>query len=230
MYLDVTLDVQAQIDQGFFADPSFLCTLDVVFANLYFDAVNALATPPLPIPGAWEPLVAARSDPGIFPIQFALAGMNAHINHDLPLALVETCAKLGTSPDAGTHHADYQKVDVLLDAAEQSVRESFESGVVLAVDRRARVVLNLVDNWSMNTARDAAWVNSLALWQCRGDATLESATAVTLAETVAMASRFLLVAPDQTTGPVSGTVTQAAAAGLAFCDRIWRSAEGIIRG
>ena len=41
MYLDVTQQVQARITQGFFADPAFLTQLDVVFANLYFAAVNA---------------------------------------------------------------------------------------------------------------------------------------------------------------------------------------------
>ena len=41
VYLDVTQQVQAHITQGFFADPDFLTRLDVVFANFYFDAVNA---------------------------------------------------------------------------------------------------------------------------------------------------------------------------------------------
>jgi Family of unknown function (DUF5995) len=226
MYLAVTEDVKIKITQGFFADPDFLAALDVAFANIYFAAVDAMTGPADAYPEAWKPLLQKRSEKGIYAIQFALAGMNAHINHDLPIALVETCTKLGTSPDDGTHHADYQKVDALLDAAEQSVREAFESGVVLAVDRRARMVLDLADNWSINTARDAAWVNGLALWECRGDEAVKTATADCLARTVAMASRFLLVAPE----PVTGPVTQAAAAGLAFCDRIWRSAEGVLRG
>jgi hypothetical protein len=226
MYLGVTEDVNGKITQGFFADPEFLSALDVAFANIYFDAVNAMAGPVDGYPEAWMPLIEARSQKGIYPLQFALAGMNAHINHDLPVAVVDTCTKLGTSPDAGTHHDDYQKVDALLNATEKSVRESFESGVVLAVDRRAQVVLDLVDNWSINTARDAAWVNSLVLWQCRGDAALQAATADGLARTVAMASRFLLAAPE----PVTGPVTHAAAAGLAFCDRMWRSAEAVLRG
>jgi hypothetical protein len=46
---------------------------------------------------------------------------------DLPMAVVSTCMALATPPDAGTHYADYQKVDQLLDAAEQSVRQSFEN-------------------------------------------------------------------------------------------------------
>ena len=35
---------------------------------------------------AWAPLVERRATRGVLPIQFALAGMNAHINHDLALA------------------------------------------------------------------------------------------------------------------------------------------------
>ena len=165
MYLGVTQNVKDHITQGFFADPDFLATLDVAFANIYFAAVDAMGGPADAFPEAWKPLLQDRSKRGIYPLQFALSGMNAHINHDLPLAVVETCAKLGTTPDAGTHHDDYQKVDALLDAAEQSIRESFESGVVLAVDKRARLVLDLVDNWSINSARDAAWANSLVLWR-----------------------------------------------------------------
>lgn len=66
------------------------------------------------------------------PIQFALAGMNARINHDLPLAVVSTCQALTTAPDAHPHYADYQEADQLLDAAEQSVRESFETAAEVA--------------------------------------------------------------------------------------------------
>ena len=86
-----------------------------MFANIYFAAVNALSGLSSDWPVAWQPLLATRGNPGIEPIQFALAGMNAHINHDLPMAVVTTCAELATAPGDGTHHADYQKVDALLD-------------------------------------------------------------------------------------------------------------------
>ncbi len=43
------------------------------------DADRAKFTPPVP----WRPLLDARGDRTIWPIQFAPAGMNAHINHDL---------------------------------------------------------------------------------------------------------------------------------------------------
>jgi hypothetical protein len=194
MYLEVTQAVDDRIKAGLFADPAFMTHLDVVFANLYLAAIDAAAGPPAAVPVAWQPLIGARGNAGIVSIQFALAGMNAHINHDLPVALVQTCKDLDTAPEDGAHHDDYQRVDVLLDAAEQSVRQSFESSVVLATDRHAQGVVDLVCNWSMNTARDVAWDTSVALWRCRGIATVEDLLMDAMARTVAMASRLLLVA------------------------------------
>jgi Family of unknown function (DUF5995) len=192
MYLEVTRQVDSQLKAGFFADPAFLTQLDITFANLYFEAVDA-ADHPLAVPLAWRPLVERRAEPGIEPIQFALAGMNAHINHDLPLAVTETCAALATLPSAGTHLADYQKVDRLLDAAEQSVRQSFESAPELAVDRHLQAVCNLVGSWSINSARDVAWNNSLLLWDVRGNPAARDLVCDGLAASTALASRMLLV-------------------------------------
>lgn len=195
MYLGVTQQVGASLSQGFFSDPVFMGTLDVVFANVYFAAVDAASSQGGEIPPAWQPLFQARSLTGIYPVQFALAGMNAHINHDLPIAVLQTCAQLATAPDAGNHHDDYQKVDALLDKAEQSVRQSFESGLALQADRSAQAVLDLVGNWSINSARDVAWGTAVALWRCRDVATVEDLLMSGLARTVAMASRCLLVVP-----------------------------------
>ena len=193
MYLDVTRQVNSRLGQGFFADPDFMTRLDVTFANLYFAAAGA-AGDPAAAPLAWRPLMELRAEPGIEPIQFALAGMNAHINHDLPLAMVSTCAALATSPEAGSHFADYQKVDQLLDAAEQSIRQSFESAPELAVDHHLSAVANLVANWSINSARDLAWTNCLLLWGMRGDPPARELFLGSLAAEAALASRLLLVA------------------------------------
>ncbi len=218
MYLQVTQDINDHLVQGYFSDPSFLSTLDTVFANVYFEAVNALADPPTPIPVAWQPLIDERSQPGIYPIQFAFAGMNAHINHDLPIALVHACALLGTNPEDGTHKEDYQKVDALLDAAEQSVRQSFESGAALHADRDTQAVIDLVGNWSINSARDVAWDTALALWRSRSDPTVEDLLMNGLARTVAMASRCLLVRPDRDV------------ANHSLFDRVQRSIEVLLHG
>ena len=193
MYLAVTQTVNSELGQGFFADPAFMTTLDVVFANFYFAAAGA-ASEPATVPLAWRPLVERRASAGIEPIQFALAGMNAHINHDLPVAVVTTCAELGTEPAAGPHFADFQKVDQLLDAAEQSVRRSFESRPELAVDRHLQAVDNLVACWSINSARDLAWQNSLVLWKLRPEPAASGFFLDGLAAATALASRLLLTA------------------------------------
>jgi hypothetical protein len=192
MYLGVTRQVYSRLGEGFFADPAFMTHLDVTFAGLYFGAVDATSDPAA-VPLAWQPLMEQRANTGIEPIQFALAGMNAHINHDLPLALVATCTALATSPDAGAHYADYQKVDQLLDAAEQSVRESFESAPELAVDHHLSAVNNLVASWTINSARDLAWNNCLLLWAVRDDPIARGLLADSLAASAALASRLLLV-------------------------------------
>jgi hypothetical protein len=193
MYLDVTQQVNSQLGQGFFADPAFMTQLDVNFANLYFAAADAAGTPAA-VPLAWRPLVEQRAAAGIEPVQFALAGMNAHINHDLPVAMVSTCTALATSPETAPHPADYQKVDQLLDAAEQSIRQSFESGPELAADRHVSAVATLMANWTMNSARDLAWTNCLVLWAVRNDPIARALFLDSLAASTAMASRMLLVA------------------------------------
>lgn len=193
MYIEVTRELDSELGQGTFADPAFMTELDVAFANLYFAAVDAAGSNSA-VPLAWRPLLERRGDTGIEPIQFALAGMNAHINHDLPLALVAACTDLATVPTAGTHLADYHKVDALLDAAEQSVRQSFESAPELAIDRHLQAVDDLVCGWSINAARDLAWGNSLLLWQLRDDSSARGLFLDSLAASVGLASRLLLVA------------------------------------
>ena len=194
MYLEVTLGVGDQISQGLFGDPGWVSRLDVVFANLYFAAVDSMNDPPSAQPPAWRPLLAARSKPDIEPIQFALAGMNVHINHDLPLAVVTACTELATAPEDGTHHNDYQKIDKLLDAAEQSVRESFEPPDIRVADRHVAAVTNLVCNWTMNEARDVAWDTALAVWAVRDHGLALRLITNSLARVVAMSSATLLVA------------------------------------
>ncbi len=110
--LGVAQEVGSRISVGFFEVPGFMEAVDVQFANLYFEAVSA---PSGATPLAWRPLFDARSDSTIHPMQFALAGMDAHINHDLPIAVVRTCALLGLSPTSVPLHADDQRIDVILE-------------------------------------------------------------------------------------------------------------------
>jgi hypothetical protein len=190
MYLTVTEQVaEGLTGSPVFRDPVFMAELDVTFASYWLQAYDA---PPGAVPKAWAAQFDRRHDQSVLPIQFALAGMNTHIAHDLPVALVATCRRLDRSPDDATVHADYDKVNDLLAACEAQIRRSFLTEVGQAVDRELGPVVHLVDSWNISRARDVAWVNAEAMWAIRHARPLAERYEVALARTVGMASRYLL--------------------------------------
>lgn len=191
VYLDMTLLVGARVKDSFFADPDFIARLGVVFAGLYLEAVDAAGTA-APLPKAWAPLVTERAVPGILPIQFALAGINAHINHDLALAVVQTCTERRLDPNEGTVHQDYERVNDLIAQIEAKIRRSFLSEVGKEVDDRIAPVVHLVSAWSIEKARDAAWVTMETIWALRRVERLQRDYLATLARTVGLTGRTLL--------------------------------------
>ena len=191
MYLEVTERVTASIKEETFADAAFMTELDVRFANLWIDAYEAAAAGRRP-PWAWRPLFDHRRLPGVLPIQYALAGMTAHIEHDLPLAVVQTCRVLGTSPDAGAVREDYEAVNSVLAEVEEGIRRSFLTAVGQRVDEKLGPVAHLVSSWNIDKARDVAWVHVEMLWTLRDLERLQDRYAETLGHTVGMASRILL--------------------------------------
>ncbi|MGH7620807.1 MAG: DUF5995 family protein [Gemmatimonadaceae bacterium] len=180
-----------------FADARFLETLDVHFAGLFFSALESYGRDRATTPSAWVPLFAQRSRRGIAPLQFALAGMNAHINRDLPVALVTTCRVAGLDLREGSReHADFERVDALLAQVERHVKSSYVTGWLAWVDRlvhRLRRIDDVVAMWDVNRARDAAWTNAQALWALDGEPPLASDYLLTLDRMVGLASRGLLI-------------------------------------
>ena len=136
LYLRVTVSVGAAVSGARFNDAAFLTKLDVVFANLYFSALAASSAGIGAAPSAWRPLLQARNTPGIARIQFALAGMNAHINRDLPDGIVQSFLALGGDPIADhLREQDFDSVNDILERVEEEVKTEFTVGVVGVVDR-----------------------------------------------------------------------------------------------
>ena len=151
-------------------------------------------------PHAWLPLFQSRSERGIAPLQFALAGMNAHINRDLPVALVATCRELGVAleEDSPQHH-DFETVNTLLASTEAQVKQQYVTGWLRRIDRlvhRVDRIDDIVAMWDVGRARDAAWTNAEALWAIRDDAALAQAYLDSLDRMVGFAGRGLLVPAD----------------------------------
>lgn len=172
LYLEVTQQVAASVPGQHQAAPGFLEALDVFFGSRYFDAFDAAgngATLPAAYPfHAWKPLFEARFATGIAPVQFALAGINAHINHDLAIVVCDTCAARGTEPlDEGPEHEDYQSVNGLIAKVEKKMKAWMMTGLLKELDLAFRPVDDTVAVWDVQKARDAAWVGAEVIWSLR---------------------------------------------------------------
>jgi hypothetical protein len=193
LYLQVTLAIDAAGTGTDFEDPRFVERLDVVFASLYFDAA-ATITSGGKCPVAWRPLMETRAQPRE-PIQFALAGMAAHINHDLPIAVVTTCEQLGLAPDEDSStHRDYQRVDGLLAKVETQVAGWFDTGLIADVeDVTPKRTDEAIAMFSLVAARDIAWEHAKLLWRVRDNASLRDAFLNLLARTTELTASAILV-------------------------------------
>jgi hypothetical protein len=165
LYLQVTQAVEDRVVAGSFNDPAWLSELDVQFAKLYFDALYA-ALSGVPCPGCWQAMLSCRNQNKIARIQFALAGMNAHINHDLPLAILATCKAKNTAPQHGTmQYKDYTAIngtlDSLIDVAKQTLNVRLLGDPLPTISH----LEDLVAAWDLDAAREIAWNNAEGLWQ-----------------------------------------------------------------
>ena len=193
LYLQVTQSVDGAAQATTFEDPAFISALDVTFAGLYFAALDAAAAGTA-LPRCWAPLFAARSDPHIAPIQFALAGMNAHINHDLVLALVSTSTATGLPlADDSAQHRDYLRVNGLIAAVEAQVKAHYLTGLVGVADEVLGRIDDVIAMWSVTEARSAAWTHAQTVSELRSLPDLAAAFADALDGTVGFASRGLLI-------------------------------------
>jgi len=192
LYRAVTEAVQ-QTTEVDFTDARFVRWLDVAFANLYFRALAAFVLDRGRVPHAWLPLFRARSEPGIAPLQFALAGMNAHINRDLPVALLQTCTAREVAPRHGSpQHADFGRVDRLLEEVEARVKHEYAVGLVGVADEALGRLDDVLAIWKVAAARQAAWVHAETLWHLRELPFAGARHLAILDRTVGFAGRGLL--------------------------------------
>ena len=158
LYLTVTEQVDSNPPPGGWSNPAWLTRLDVVFAGLYFSAISAWLSGSPAVPGSWKALFEARFCAGIERIQFALAGMNAHINHDLALALIETGAELNLVPGkTSPEHDDVEHVNGLLEAALPQSLQFLATGIFGELAEDAGKIGSYLAIWNVRAARDLAW-------------------------------------------------------------------------
>jgi hypothetical protein len=155
MYLRVTQEVQQRAAE--FASPALVERLAVVFAEFYLVEHDAAAVGAWVSP-AWRPLFETCDKRGVAPLQFALAGMNAHINNDLPWALLQAWNECGAAPEPDSpDHRDYEQVNEILEDVAGGVRATLESGLLRFLDRLLGRLDDICATVVISRAREEAW-------------------------------------------------------------------------
>jgi hypothetical protein len=158
LYMMVTKEVDSSPPPGGWEDPVWLTRLDVVFAQFYFNAILNWQSNSANVPNSWKALFEARFRSGIERIQFALAGMNAHINHDLALALLQTDAELNLVPgNTSPEHDDFEHVNGLLETVLPPALQFLATGILGELAEDTGKIGRLLAIWNVSAARDLAW-------------------------------------------------------------------------
>jgi hypothetical protein len=149
MYALVTERIAGSIDAQGFVDGARMDAFATVFAARYLRA----RADPSGRPRCWQASFDVVDDPHLLIVQHLLLGINAHVNHDLPLAVVDV-ARAGDGLAAV--RADFDAVNDVLADAYDDVLERLD-GVSRWSNEVARLGGGRLVNFSLRVARRQAW-------------------------------------------------------------------------
>jgi hypothetical protein len=166
-YLRTTIAVAADIERGRFADAGWVESWDIAFAELYLEALAAsLAGRPPSRP--WAIAFGAAGGPAL---RHVLLGMNAHINYDLPQALLAVISdeEFSDATLIARREADHRAIDRTLAARVGAEGDELArvSGAASRLDRLLRPLSQLGTQRFLREARTKVWANAMALSRAR---------------------------------------------------------------
>ncbi|HYK69142.1 MAG TPA: DUF5995 family protein [Streptosporangiaceae bacterium] len=198
-YLRTTIAVAEEIKRpGGFADPEWTERWDVAFADLYLEALEQLQAGEQPS-RPWAIAFAARR--GLPVLTSLLLGMNAHINYDLPQALlaVITDEEFDDAELIATREADHKAIDDILAA-----RVSAEGDELINIDGPGSLLNRLLRPFNqsgtrrfLREARQKVWANAISLSQARRTGAGAYAARLAELEELSAAKVIELQAPGQ---------------------------------
>lgn len=159
LYLRVTNVVKQKIGEGYFDDNPRMERLDVVFANRYITAYEQYKKKQ-PCSASWQLAFDTCRNWQPLVLQHLFLGMNAHIGLDLGIAAATVCP--GNSIQS--LHDDFNKINSILASLVATVRDELTQmwPLLKIVNWLAGKLEEEIANFSMETARDAAWKEALA--------------------------------------------------------------------
>jgi hypothetical protein len=172
-YMRTTLAVKHEIERGAFVDDAWTERWDIAFADLYLDALdewNAKGT----APGPWRiAFLAANATPRVPPIRHLLLGMNAHINYDLPQALIQVITDQEFDDPALVERRsrDHERIDAILSsrvaAEDLELRKMEQPGDRTLLDHFLTPFNRAGSKRFLREARGKVWRNAQALSSAR---------------------------------------------------------------
>jgi hypothetical protein len=165
-YQRTTFAVGKAVDDDYFEDPGWVERWDVVFAELYLDALDTHLSGGAPS-RPWR--LAFDAPPGLPALRHVLLGINAHVNYDLPQALLAVIsdAEFTDSSLMARRRRDHERIDSILagrvaaEDAELSVRgRSFTDRVLQPLNRFS-------SKRFLREARRKVWHNTVELQAAR---------------------------------------------------------------
>ena len=193
LYLEVIEVVRDRLACGTCRDAAFVEALTAMLADRYLAAADRSSRGLAKVAKAWAPLFEARLRIGVSSIQYALGGLNAALNHDLPLAIVTTCELAGRGLADPAVREDVERLGAVVADVEEQARLSFFEAEVVQGGTTLSQVVGLISAFDVRRATETAWSAAEVLWTLRDQATLQESYALTLARLVGLAGRGLVV-------------------------------------
>ena len=165
-YQRTTQAVGEAIAMGQFEDPGWVERWDVAFAELYLTALDAELTRDGRVSRPWR--LAFAASPDLHPLRHVLLGINAHINYDLPQALLAVISDDDFSDSVliERRRQDHERIDAVL-SARVSAEDAELGGRRTLIDRLLNPLNRLASRRFLSEARQKVWHNTLQLRDAR---------------------------------------------------------------
>lgn len=168
-YQLMTHNTLQAIERDEFYDSNWVHQLLNRFADYYFIALDAYETDPQAAPMVWQLAHDATRNPKALAIQSLLLGVNAHINYDLVLTLVDVLSPEWSTLDEGQRekrHSDHDRVNTIIAASIDAVQDEILEPAMPIMDfiddifgrLDERLISHLIRNW-----REDVWNHATQL-------------------------------------------------------------------
>jgi hypothetical protein len=168
-YLNMTKEVGSSVGGQIFLDSDWVSRYAICFANLYRTALLSYERGDYEaVPKPWMvSFETSRQGKGLL-LQDLLLGVNAHINHDLALALVEVSIDPERPKRRQDHFAVNESIRRATDPIQEQVATLYGPALKLLDHAFGRLDED-VTNFSIEKARRNAWVSAVSLVNARGN-------------------------------------------------------------